>query len=202
MSLVGSWDNIPDSDLLDEGYYTLTLRKLEQKNQGDAEFLVVKGQFRVEAPEKFAGQYYFETYFVGSKEDPTAEKAETWNRSFGVKQLKKLLIATGTPKQATDEATYEAAADRVFVGFVTKKPDKNGIVRNNISGYFPEGKAPVRGTSRPTTTQAASGAIGVKPMVSSEAKLHCSSCDVSVPRSQWASHQSDHQAASVADSQG
>ena len=113
-------------------------------------------------------------------------------------------MSTVTPKQATDEATYDAAADRQFVGFVTNRPDKKtGEPRNNIAGYFPVGKAPVgRGASRPTVEIAGTGGTtstgGARPTatpVNSEAKLHCSSCDTSVPRSQWADHLTTHAAA-------
>lgn len=97
-------------------------------------------RLRVVEPKKYAGSMVFDTFTIGTEDDPKGREQETWRSSLGAKKLFRLLKRAGVPaKDGDDEEWMDAAQGQEVCAHVKKGIGMNGAPRNDINGdYFRE----------------------------------------------------------------
>lgn len=127
---------LPNNDLEKVGTYGLKL--LEAKHSNPDANLRVNLKFEITAPEERKGRKYFETFFLGTDEDPQAENPDT-RKGFVWGIYRGLLVAAKIPRSGDTEEDCAAltAAQPEVVGDVgiNKAGD-----RNRISRFYEPGK--------------------------------------------------------------
>lgn len=95
---------------------------------------------RIVEPKRHAGAAIFDTFTIGSEEDPKAREQQTWDNSFGAKKLFRLLKRAGVPaRDGDDEDWMDAAKGQEVCAHVLREVGMNGGFRNTINGeYFRE----------------------------------------------------------------
>lgn len=148
------FDEIPDSGVLLDGTYQVTIEEIENEPSSTGKKMY-SARMVVDEPTDFLGQYVFENFVIGNDADPTASKLSTWKSSIGSKRWKQLCKAAGIPAE-TDEAKLLASAigAKLMISvtmFTEKKGDYAGTVRNRIGAFHrvgerkPEITAPAAG---------------------------------------------------------
>jgi hypothetical protein len=97
-------------------------------------------RLRVVEPKRYAGTAIFDTFTIGTEDDPKGRDQETWRTSLGAKKLFRLLKRAGVPaKDGDDEEWMDAAQGQEVCAHVMKEVGLNGGFRNNVNGdYYKE----------------------------------------------------------------
>lgn len=119
-------------------------------------------RLRVVEPKKYAGSTVYDTFTIGTEDDPKARDQETWRSSLGAKKLFRLLKRAGVPaKDGDDEEWMDAAQGQEICAHVKKGVGMNGAPRNDINGdYFRENDEDFIGVGEALEAPSSGGARG------------------------------------------
>ncbi len=200
-------DEIPDSTLLPDGIYPFDIEGIKE-DQSKAGALMYTATYRV-AEGDFVGLPQFDRFNIGSPDDPNADDPETWKRSIGARQLKRLFKAAHVPLGTDVDDMCQAAIGQRFLGVVNQQtddgvrnPQYKGVVRNQFRGYYAVGErattnqtATVAKHTRPSPSPAAPVARPVtapatKPVkpAAKDPTVPCGECGEIVPRRLYMKH--------------
>lgn len=155
------WEEIPVSDCVDEGQYSLRIKELKLAGSREGKLMAV-GYFEITEGPLAGVNFPIQNFVLGSEEDPLCNRDPlTWRKSYGGRQLNQMLDAGGVAKMPSLRQTLKRAEQARFNAYVTKSQQKDGEYagqdQNRITKYAPFG---VTLTGRLTTSRA-NGAVGV-----------------------------------------
>jgi hypothetical protein len=186
MSRIVPLGNIPDSNIVPDGTYHLKVVELksdttkvkEDDDNPRPARLFYRLAAQIVAPAAYKGQFYREDFYIGTDEDPDAEQLDTWSSSFGARNFKKFLKATGVAfgDEEDDDSLAAAVKGQEYLATIVQKiePEKRkdgsenpykGQARNNVTGYWIVGeKEPALNEDKAATPKAkANGAARPQP---------------------------------------
>lgn len=135
--------NVPDTDLLPPGIYTVKVASIKEKTDPA---LSENVRFTVAEPVAYKGSSLFKMFFLGTDEDPMAEERET-QLGRGFRDWKKLLNAAEVaPMGDTEEEGQALEGQELHVEvyqYVRKKGEHKGETFNDIRSYYKLGSAEV-----------------------------------------------------------
>lgn len=152
------WEDIPKSDVVDEGRYVLRVRELKITGSKEDK-LMAMAMFTIEEGPLAGVPFPIQNYVLGTEDDPLCNKdPNTWRKSFGGRQLNQMLIAANVPQDPRSlRATLNRAKDTRFQAYVTKGLQKEGDYagqeQNKITRYAPYGAQMTLPGQRPTPAQ-------------------------------------------------
>lgn len=166
-----SWpvESIPDSSVVPDGVYLLTIASFEEK-QNRKGGLMYAGEFRVVEPQAFAGSPLYENFSIGTEEDQEAEDPETWKASVGARILKRVFKAAGV--EASDDIDdMIAAAEQQHVTAIVARvvddgkndPQYKGRERNRITAWYAPGEREIKVEGLAASKPKTAGLNGPKP---------------------------------------
>ncbi len=203
------WDAIPDHVVIDQGLATLEIVESDVRmtkanpSEGKVSKLMFVIKSKVVEPSSCAGLTYTDFFVIGmsptekmpdAPDDPEAKDPKTWAKSSGAQNFKKLIRAAAVTTQNSAEATLFSAKGCRWSTEMQIEKDANDVPRNRAKGYFPVGQKGARpaGVARPLMAPGVGSSRA--PVVQTEAKVNCPTCNDPVPRSQYGSHVASHQA--------
>jgi hypothetical protein len=187
-----NWDAIPDKVNLEAGNYRMkivSIKELEPLGE-QAPQLTYLCTFEVDEPVEHRGEMHFERFRIGDENDPMAEDENTWRRSMGAKNMKKMLKEAQCVLLDTDEATYEAAKGQVLIVKIVKTMGKAGTQNegqefSNSRGYFsinsPEALSVGKVVASPGMVSGSAANVGTQEMT-------CPTCQEKVKRAEFGKH--------------
>lgn len=128
-----NWDKIPDTDDLPKGKYDFEVKKFEVKGDDDDETQKLRYQLDAvvisEGP--FKNSHHFQTYWIGTDDDPKAEADDLWN-GRAVRDMKKLFVACGGPFGSDIDVNVASCVGCKFTGEITTytKPETGKTYTN------------------------------------------------------------------------
>ena len=152
-------DEIQGYTTVHDGVYVLEVEDLHERPTKQGK-LNVNGQFRIVSPEAFVGLPVYDSFLIGTAEDPQAENPATWTsresetQTFsGAKRLKQLFIQSGITQTGDLDLDCLAAVGRQVVAEVYKQVEKAtnkdgtenpfaGRVKIRIREYYPRTRIP------------------------------------------------------------
>lgn len=153
------WEDIPKSDVVDEGRYVLRIRELKMVGSKEDK-LMATAFFTIEEGPLSGVPFPIQNYVLGTEDDPLCNKdPNTWRKSFGGRQLNQMLEAANVPKDPRSlRATLNRAKDARFQAYVTKGLQKEGEYagqeQNRITKYAAYGADMAYPGKKPTGPQA------------------------------------------------
>jgi hypothetical protein len=153
MGRTTNWDGIPDTGVVPDGIYQVSIADLEETAAKNGK-LMYNIRFEVIEPADFAGMGIFEIFVIGSEEDPDATEDATWIKSIGARRLKQALKAAQVPLDNDMDNVIAAAIQQQLVISVTQEVEAEGTyagrVRNRISAFYQLGHKEVGLTDAPS----------------------------------------------------
>ena len=121
------WEDIPESDVVDEGRYVLRVREVKLAESKEGKLLAV-GFYMIEEGPLSGVAFPIQNYTLGTVDDPMCDQdPKTWRTSFGARQLNQLLAACNVVKDGRSLAvTLKRLTGTRFQGYVTKSVQKTG----------------------------------------------------------------------------
>lgn len=168
---------IPTSNIFPDDIYRLkvvevksayTKVKEDDDNPRPAR-LIYKVSSQIVEPADFKDQFFFQDFYVGTDADPEAEELATWKQSFGARNFKSFITATGVAfgDEEDDDSLAAALKGQEYLTKIVVKtePDKDkagndnpykGNVKNETKGFWAVGEkepgsisASLNGKSKP-----------------------------------------------------
>jgi hypothetical protein len=147
------WGDIPDFSLLPAGIFQFAIKELLPYNKAENGKLIVKATHEVVEPANFAGQTMREFFAIGSDDDPQAEDPETWKRTIGARNLKRLLERSKAEMFDDLDETCKAAVGAEFCATVEvetqQKGEYAGRKNNRINAVYEAGQVTPQVASAP-----------------------------------------------------
>lgn len=133
------WDEVPDVDVTPAGIVLLKGVSLEEVQTSTGK-LMYKAQMEILEPADRAGFSYFENFVIGTDDDPEASSVDTWKKSFGARNMKKMLSAAQVPQNDDLDVLCKSFENTQFLGRVVLTQDKDGdyagIDRNQVRAFY------------------------------------------------------------------
>ncbi len=98
------------------GKYLWQISTFEEKNQESTGRLFFNTQLRCVMPENRLGRFHFESFWIGTEEDPNADLPQTWLDSMGASQWKSFCKAAGVPFDGQDPKVIMASLINQQIG--------------------------------------------------------------------------------------
>ena len=140
-----NWDEVPDSNLVPDGTYSLTVEDIEETQSANGK-LMYNASYRIGSPKEFKDMPIFENFVVGTDDDKMGASPATWTGSFAVRRMKQLSKAAQVPFDRSVDNLLLALRGAQFVASVVvdtddgkKNPQYKGTKRNRITDYYPLG---------------------------------------------------------------
>jgi hypothetical protein len=112
----------------------------EYKGQPGSEKAVESVKMTIVAPEAYEGTAHEEVFWLGSDQDPKAERAETLERG-GASKFKAFAATVGVNIEGQDEDLVRSQLkDLKIMGYVQHKVNTAGFVNARISTWMAEGE--------------------------------------------------------------
>lgn len=112
----------------------------EFKGQPGAEKAVEAVKMTVQAPEAYEGIEHEEVFWLGSDQDPKAERPETLERG-GASKFKAFAAAIGVNIEGQDEELIRSQLkDQRILGHITHKVNTGGFVNARATSWHAEGE--------------------------------------------------------------
>lgn len=188
-------NEVPDSLLLPDDFYTLAVDEIEATESKAGRYMI-RVVFKV-AEGSYEGATLFDYFAIGTTEDPQAKRQDTWNQSSAARRLKRLTVACLVPFGPVSQI-IEALKNQRFSGRVVQEADRGtdpkyaGQVRNRVAAMYALGTAPSRpiaGGAVPAPVNAPSRVTHPPVAVSSASTVPCPFCGDSVARgADYATH--------------
>ncbi len=137
---------ITESRDTEPGKYLWQIQTFEEKNQEGSGRLFLNTQLRCVMPENRLGRFHFESFWIGTDEDPPADQAATWLDSMGASRLKSFCKAAGVPFDGQDpKVVFASLVNRQVGGHVERVLNKkdNKHYTNVTKWYAPGTFEPV-----------------------------------------------------------
>ena len=170
-----NWDAVPDSVLLPEGMYRLSVEAIDEVESSNGKKMY-KVTFRV-VEGMYEGSPFYDNYVVGSDADPMAELQETRDKSIGIRTMKRLFKATQIPLSPRIGECIKTAIDQRFVAVIDlierparTLPDGRTFPKgeqNRITRMYPEFPYPKDSAVLASTAPAPAPAAPTLPGVAS-----------------------------------
>lgn len=152
MGHIVEWDKIPDISLVPSGDYLISIEDIEETTSREASKVMFNACYRIMEPAAFENMPIYDTFVIGSNDDPGAQYQETWEKSFGAKRMNQLGKAAQVPLDRDTDVVIAALRGQQVVATVEEETDTNefmpdgvtpnkykGNKRNRVRGYYPIG---------------------------------------------------------------
>jgi hypothetical protein len=164
-----NFDAVPDTGVVDPGIYQVAIGELEETASKSGK-LMYNARIEIIEPTDFAGMGIFESFVIGSDDDPDAQEETTWNKSVGCRRLKQMLKAAQVPLDNDMDNVVAAALQQQLVVSVTQEVDDGsrdpqyvGRVRNRIGAFYQLGHKEVGVAPAAPAKPATPKAVAPKP---------------------------------------
>jgi len=133
-----------------EGVHHAKVESVAESYHDDGRFLI-KTRQRVVGPEPYRGQSIFEDYYIGTHEDPNADKDETWAKSVGWKLFKELAHSFNfEPSDDLEELSAQMTGSEYLPYIVPETytgRDGKQKTKGRIKGFYKLGSRPIGTTN-------------------------------------------------------
>jgi len=150
MAVKPPWKDIPDTNLVPEMVYAVTVKEMTEgkskpSNTTQAKLMFTL-QLKIDEPKAHKGLILWDRFTVGTEDDPEAKDPETWKTSFAARRLKQAVKALKVTLGNDMEDTMDAAQGQqcwVVVNVDPPREDpktgKKYGESNSIGAYFTVG---------------------------------------------------------------
>lgn len=107
---------ITESRDTEPGKYLWQISTFEEKNQEGSGRLFFNTQLRCVMPESRLGRFHFESFWIGTEDDPNGDLPQTWLDSMGASQWKSFCKAAGVPFDGQDPRVIMASLINQQIG--------------------------------------------------------------------------------------
>ncbi len=125
----------------DPGKYLWDITTFEKKFQENSGRLFFNTQLRCVMPQTRLGRFHFESFWIGTEDDPNGDHQQTWLDSLGAKQWKSFCKVAGVPFDGQDpEVIMANLVGRQIGGHVERvlsKKDKKHYT--NVTKWYAPG---------------------------------------------------------------
>ncbi len=142
-----NWGEVPDSAIVPDGIYLVTIEEVTEGMSGDSEGrtpkLMYKAAHRIVEPVQFVNLPVYDNFVIGSDDDPNADDKATWAASIGARRMKRLAKTAQVGLFEDMELLCEQMKGQQVLAMIGQQTTKRGSVLNQVNSYHTIGECEV-----------------------------------------------------------